>query len=63
MGTITQREPVVLIGTIAAATIAVLQAVGNDFLPAGVSEEVIIIIQAIVAIVGIVAARARVTPV
>ena len=55
-----QREPIVLIGLVSAAVIAVLQAVGSDLLPAGVTEEIITIIQAIVAVAGILLARSRV---
>lgn len=62
MSTIT-REPVAIISVISGAIIAVLQAVGADFLPEGVAVEVINIIQAIVVIAGILLARSQVTPV
>lgn len=55
-----QREPLVLIGLVSAAVIAVLEAVGNDLLPPGVTAEVITIIQAIVAIAGVLFARQKV---
>lgn len=58
-----QREPVVIIGLIGSAVIAVLQAVGTDLLPAGVTEQAVTLVQALVAIVTILLARSRVTPV
>lgn len=52
-----RREPIVLIGTAATAIIAVLEAVGEDLLPAGVATELVTIVQAIVAVAGILLAR------
>lgn len=58
-----QREPVILIGLLGAAIIAVLEAVGADLLPPGMTEEAVRLTQAIVAIVTIVLQRSRVSPV
>lgn len=57
------REPVVIIGTVATAIVAVLQAIGGDVLPEGMSEQLVIIIQAVVVVVGILLARSKVSPV
>jgi hypothetical protein len=58
-----KREPVILIGLLGAAIIAVLEAVGSDLLPPGMTEEAVRLTQAIVAIVTIVLQRSRVSPV
>ena len=57
------REPVAIIGLVASALVAVLEAVGGELLPEGVAPELVTIIQAAVVIAGIVLARSRVSPV